>query len=273
MHPNAYLRTYWRSEFRPEIFVAMSFADAYESRFKEVIEPAITAITHRGRRLRANRVDLSRTGDSILSDIIDGIAHAEMVLADVSTIGYDSKSGRVYRSGNVMYEVGVALACRQSSEVLLIRDDQERFLFDVSTIPHKHIDFSNAIRARQQLAEELVARLNERDHLQDARIAIAVAGLTAEERRILSAFAPYQPGQAFHVQQSNLVTLAALPRLLDKQLLVAVGMTEDNKAIFRWTRLGYTIAQHLDSLLPVVQKQMDAEGDESGAEKESGGVA
>jgi len=90
----------------------MSFADVYESRFKEVIEPAITTITYRGRRLRANRVDLSRTGDSILSDIIDGIAHAEMILADVSTVGYDSKSGRVYRSGNVMYEVGVALACR-----------------------------------------------------------------------------------------------------------------------------------------------------------------
>ena len=245
----------------------MSFADVYESRFKEVIEPAITAITYRGRPLRANRVDLSRTGDSILSDIIDGVAHAEMGLADASTIGYDSKSGRVYRSGNVMYEVGVALACRQSSEVLLIRDDQERFLFDVSTIPHKHIDFSDAIHARQQLAEELVARLNERDHLQDARIAIAVAGLTAEERRILSVFAPYQPGERFLVQQTNLATLAALPRLLDKQLLVAVGMTEDNKAVFRWTRLGYTIAQNLDKLLPVVQTQTTTEGDESVAEK------
>ncbi len=273
MHPNAYLRTYWRSEFRSEIFVAMSFADVYESRFKEVIEPAITAITYRGRRLRANRVDLSRTGDSILSDIIDGIAHAEMVLADVSTIGYDSKSGRAYRNGNVMYEVGIALACRQSSEVLLIRDDQERFLFDVSTIPHKHVDFSDSIRARQQLAEELVARLNERDHLRDARLITAVAALTAEERMILSVFAQYQLGESFFVQQTNITTLAALPRLLDKQLLIVVGMTEDNKAIFRWTRLGYTIAQNLESLLPIVQTQTSTEGDESGAKKEPEGVA
>jgi hypothetical protein len=50
-------------------------------------------------------------------------------------------------------------------------------------------------------------------------------------------------------------------------------MTADNKAIFRWTRLGYTIAQHLDSLLPIVQTQTSSEGDESGAEKESGGIA
>lgn len=75
------------------------------------------------------------------------------------------------------------------------------------------------------------------------------------------------------MQQTNLATLAALPRLLDKQLLVAVGMTEDNKAVFRWTRLGYTIAQNLDKLLPVVQTQTSTEGDESGAEKGAGGVA
>lgn len=262
MHPNAYLQTYWRCDIRPEVFVAMSFAEVYQSRFNDIIEPAINSVTYRERRLKANRVDLSKTGDSILTDIVDGIVHSEMVLADVSIAGYDAKSGRAYRNGNVMYEVGVALACRQSSEVLLIRDDQDRFLFDVSTIPHKHIDFSDAQRARKTLAEAIVGRLNERDHLHDARVLTAIAGLTAQERQILSVFAPYRLDQAFHVQQTNLATLAALPRLLDKQLLVAIAMTADSQAIFKWTRLGYTIAQNLDRLLPVVQKATHEEGAE-----------
>jgi hypothetical protein len=35
-----------------------------------------------------------------------------------------------------MYEVGIALACRHSSEILLIKDDHDKRLFDTSTIPH-----------------------------------------------------------------------------------------------------------------------------------------
>ena len=167
MHPNLYLQTFWRTEFRPEIFVAMSFAGPYEERFEKVIRPAIEEIRRGDVEFRANRVDLSKSGDSILTDIMDGIAHSEMVLADVSSIGHDSKTGRPYRNGNVMYELGLALACRQPSEVLLIRDDRDKFLFDVSTIPHKHVDFTDPERARIELKEELISRLKERDHLHD----------------------------------------------------------------------------------------------------------
>src|SRR6478672_3376526 len=108
MHPNVYLRTFWRSNFRPEIFVAMQFGEPYDSRFKNIIEPAIEAVPYGKEKLKAKRVDVSKSGDSILTDIIDGIAHSLMVLADISTIGQDSKTGKHYRNGNVMYEVGLA---------------------------------------------------------------------------------------------------------------------------------------------------------------------
>ena len=41
MHPNAFLKTYWRLELRPQIFVAMGFSPAYDQRFMTVIKPAI----------------------------------------------------------------------------------------------------------------------------------------------------------------------------------------------------------------------------------------
>jgi hypothetical protein len=95
-----------------------------------VIAPGISGITYGTERLKPYRVDLSKSGDSILTDIVDGIAHSQLVLADVSTIGKDSVSGVPYRNGNVLYEVGIALACRHPSEVLLARDDEDKFLFD-----------------------------------------------------------------------------------------------------------------------------------------------
>src|SRR3990172_5203082 len=209
MHPNLYLRTFWTSSFRPEVFVAMSFGESMKSRFTDVVKPAVEANAHHGVRLSAKRVDLSKSGDSILTDIADGIAHSSMVLADVSVVGYDAKTGQSYRNGNVMYEVGLALACRQSAEVLLIRDDRDRFLFDVSTVPHKHIDFSNLDEARSALAEEIGMRLREIDHVLDARIAVAVASLTAGERQILAAFADYGMNQTFWLTKENMGSLAA----------------------------------------------------------------
>src|SRR6266498_4784321 len=141
MHPNVFLKNFWQLELKPQIFVAMSFSKRYQKRYDHVISPAIKQIRINEIPLEPCRVDLSKSGDSILTDIIDGIAHSQMVLADISVIGKNWFTKEVFRNGNVMYEVGLALACRQPSEVLLIRDDNERFLFDVSTIPHKIIDF------------------------------------------------------------------------------------------------------------------------------------
>jgi len=159
MHPQTYLKTFWRLELRPQIFVAMSFASQYESRFTNVIAPAIQSLTVDERRLEPYRVDVSKSGDSILTDISDGIAHSRLVLADISSIGKDSITGQPYRNANVMYEVGIALACRNPSDVLLVRDDHDKFLFDVSTIPHVTLDFTNTDLAVKALVEHLFSRL------------------------------------------------------------------------------------------------------------------
>jgi len=252
MHPNIYLRTFWRSSFAHRVFVAMSFADPYKKRFDEIIKPAIEDIEYRGHKLKAHRVDLSKTGDSILTDIVDGIAHSVMVLADVSVIGYDSKTGNSYRNGNVMYEVGLALACRQTSEVLLIRDDNDRFLFDVSTVPHKHLDFANVEIARSLLKEEIENRLREIDHVLDTRISLAVATLTGGERQIISSFRKYAMGQTFWFTKETLFMATAIPRLLDKQIFVTAGITHDGHAMYRWTELGKTLADNIEKLVPMV---------------------
>src|SRR6185295_15069309 len=108
MYPNTFVHSFWTLNVRRQVFVAMSFHEKFEPRFNEVLAPAIRDHKVDAVTLQPYRVDLSKSGDSILADIIDGIAHSQLVVADVSTIGRDSVTDRSYRNGNVMYEVWVS---------------------------------------------------------------------------------------------------------------------------------------------------------------------
>jgi hypothetical protein len=246
MHPNTFLRSLWRGETRDEVFVAMSFDKRYQTRFDDVIKPAIQQTKFR-KQLEPYRVDISKTGDSILTDIIEGIAHCQLVLADVSSVGRDAVNGQPYRNGNVMYEVGIALASRQPAEVLLIRDDDDRFLFDVSTVPHLRVNFSDVANAVALLTEALEGRLRERDFLQDARVQMAARQLAADEARVLTKLVK---GKGPSFMLPNMADkLSIYPRLLNKGLVEAVGqvLNADSPAYYP-TRLGRAVLERLKQL-------------------------
>lgn len=248
MHPNSFLQTFWRLELKPQVFVAMSFAPQYQERFDKVIAPAIRLVVVNGESLTPCRVDLSKSGDSILTEINDGIAHSRLVLADVSSMGKDSVTGHSYRNGNVMYEVGIALACRQPHEVLLIRDDNDKFMFDVSTIPHKHLNFANHAQAMSDLHQELLGRLREAAHLNDARVQRAIAGLSGGEIGLLKYMASLAPQTAWgRENEGDVAGLVSIPRLLDKQLIRVVGQFEAGYPAYQPTPLGYVVAKLVES--------------------------
>ncbi|MHB1033186.1 MAG: hypothetical protein ACYC35_04090 [Pirellulales bacterium] len=250
MHPNVFLKTFWRMDLKPRVFVAMSFAPQYKGRYDAIISPAIQSITINNVPLKAYRVDTSKSGDSILTDIMEGIAHSQMVVADVSTFGTDAQTKHPYRNGNVMYEVGIALACRQPQEVLLIRDDNDHFLFDVSTIPHLTIDFTNVPAARQRLQDELMARFRERQYVNDARVQLAIACLSADEMTALKQAAEYTPGTVWGRKDTGSVdffAMASMPRLLDKGLIQLAGRFVEGQPAYQLTPLGMVVAKLVQS--------------------------
>ncbi len=255
MFPNAYLKTLWQMNVRSQVFVAMSFSDIYKRRFDEVIAPAIRAISVNGQSLEPFRVDFSKSGDSILTDIMDGIAHCMLFVADVSIIGHDSKTGQAYRNGNVMYEVGLAVACRQPTEVLLIRDDQERFLFDVSTIPHVHLNFADTDNAKLRLQEILIERLREIKYLGDARVVQAIASLSNDELQVVKHFGKNAPPSVWGFPENgsvNFLAMSAIPRLLDKKLIQLVGTWQAGGGGYLWTQLGFTVADAVLNQVPTL---------------------
>lgn len=271
MYPQSYLKTLWQLEMRPQVFVAMSFAPQYADRFAQVVDPAIRSVVVDGQRLVPYRVDISKSGDSILTDISDGIAHSRLVLADVSTIGRDSVTGDGYRNANVMYEVGIALACRQPSDVILVRDDHDTFLFDVSAIPHVTLDFTDSASAAGLLGEHLSARIREQRLVGDARVKIAIDSLSAEEALLLKQMKDYAPTTVWAREVKGLASWYALAtsRLLDKGIIRLAGEFDDVKPAFGFTPLGYVIHQAVNAGLRKFEAEAPQPEGVSESEQES----
>lgn len=251
MHPNTFLNSFWRLELRPQVFVAMSFAPQYDDRFNNVISKAINNINIKGVQLIPYRVDISKTGDSILTDISDGIAHSRFILADISTIGKDSVTGEPYRNSNVMYEVGIALASRQPCDILLIRDDKANLLFDVSTIPHLTIDFTDKPNAIKILTNSMVERLKEQTHIYNAKLKMTVDSLSGEEIILLKQNKDYKESHVWGKPVDGISSWysTATTRLLDKNIIKLAGQFPEDKPAFQFTPLGFYIMKLINSKL------------------------
>jgi hypothetical protein len=173
-----------------------------------------------------------------------------------------------------LYEVGLALACRQPHEVLLVRDDRDKFLFDVNTVPHVHIDFTDVERARETIKTELVARLREQCYVNDARVQLALGSLSDQEIKLLGQMSELPPGQARGWEIGGTVLSvyeAAIKRFLDKRLIKLVGQFEKGLPGYELTPLGRTVAVLAKSGLPRFQphggqgevKEKSADGEQA----------
>ena len=153
MYPQQFLSLFPPFPIEPRVFVAMSFEQRFARRWEDVIQPAIQAVP-----LEPFRVDSSEVNDSILTEILDGIATSRLVFADISPLTSD------IRNANVMYEVGIAHAARAPQEVILFRDDDRPLPFDVTNARVKRYDpDSDPEGARSSLTSALLGALSEID--------------------------------------------------------------------------------------------------------------
>lgn len=155
MYPNTYLSLFPAFPRDNRVFVAMSFAPEFDSRWENVIAPAIKRVSVGDNPLKPHRVDLRKVSDSILTEILDGIARCRFFIADISTIGY--VDGRAMRNANVMYEVGIAHAARLPEEVLLLRSDEDELDFDVHDIRVLRYDPGRDSDAARRLLADTVS--------------------------------------------------------------------------------------------------------------------
>lgn len=197
MFPRDFFLDYWNPALRNELFVAMPFTTNFDSIWKEAIIPAANDCG-----LNPFRVDLRKTSDSILVDILDGIAHAKLVFIDVSPVSCSpvslfssllSPSSRrpQYPNGNVMYELGLAHASRQAEEVILVRNCSEtRLLFDMSGVRVHHYLASDMSRSRQIFSNLIRDALTTVDRTKSLQVAKAVQAITIDEIKLIRKYWP-----------------------------------------------------------------------------------
>jgi hypothetical protein len=143
-----------------KVFVAMSFAASFEPRWHNVLKPAAQKIIVNGSHLSAHRVNMGVASDSILTQILDGIARCRTFVADISVIA--EVDSNPLRNANVLYEVGLAHAVRLPQEVLLFRSDDRQLMFDVANIRVNRYDPDGAPdAAKAQVAAAILSGLRE----------------------------------------------------------------------------------------------------------------
>ncbi len=158
------------------VFVAMSFETRFVSRWENVIAPAIRLIRNGDKKLEPIRVDTRNISDSILTEILIGIANSCLIFADITTIG--ELNGGPIRNGNVMYEVGLEQSVRLPEEVVLFCSDQDRLLFDTLNIRvNNYAPDTNPDEAISKVGETLEGALKELDLRKHMTVQKAAEGL------------------------------------------------------------------------------------------------
>ena len=165
MYPRESFDTYWRGDLKNEVFVIMSFADEFQPVWDQAIRPAIEKDTD-GNPF-AHRVDATVLAGSIITEILDGLAHAKLVFAEISVSPSGAWEGQ--RNGNAMYELGLAHALRRPQELVVVRSDHEEINFDIAAIKIQGYDPSDLSAARlkfSQLLNDGLKQIDQTKHLQ-----------------------------------------------------------------------------------------------------------
>lgn len=169
MFPSSYFALFPAFPRQPVAFVAMSFDARFQSRWENVLSPALQHISHNKSPLRPFRVDLGKASDAILTEILQNIADATVIGADITA--HAELDGRPIRNANVLYEVGIAHAVRFPEEVVLFRSDTLKLDFDVAGVRvHSYDPDANPTRAMAFVTDTVIESL--RAMQERARISI-----------------------------------------------------------------------------------------------------
>ena len=243
MYPREYFDTFWRGDIKNEVFVIMPFTEEFTPVWEYAIKPAIEEDTQENPIAR--RVDTTTITGNIAFEILEGIAHAKIVFADISVCTSEKWKGQ--RNGNVMYEVGLAHALRQKEEIIMVRKDDEEINFDIVQIRVQRYDPSDLHKTRKEFSTFIKNSINTIDNLKSLKVEQAVRSLTANCPRLMF----YNEG--FHIHEPTETkpksTLTILRDYDGVRTLMSLGMLwcdldlKTHQYAYHWTDFGKIVLQ------------------------------
>jgi hypothetical protein len=239
MYPRRFFDTFWRGDIRKEVFVAMPINNEFNIIYEQAIDPAIRDPSV---GMQPKRVDASILSGAIVTDILDGIAHATLVFADISIVKTGRWKGQ--RNGNVMYELGLSHAVRPETDVVVVRSDHEEINFDVAGINIRSYPDSNLPHAKDLFAKYLTDALKEREKLMSLIMRKARERLDRDSLSLMwehgekAGFRPFGMDKQVSVEQR-----LAIQRLLDLDIL-RCEIPQHLHFHYAWTDFGKAVFYH-----------------------------
>lgn len=239
MYPNTFFSLFPPFARTSVAFVAMSFDPRFKTRWTDVIDPALRGLSRGNEQLQPYRVDLSKSGDAILTDILDRIGSAHLIFADITAL--DVLNDRPVRNANVLYEVGLAHARRLPEEVLVFRSDTFRLDFDIAGVRvHDYDPDGDRAGAIETIHAVALEAGKERDQRRNLAVRAAAQRMTAAAIYVLMEMGP--PGTIIqHPSPKTMGDAVSMPfRIGAIELLLDLGAIATNTA--QLTRETFTLA-------------------------------
>ncbi len=208
----------------------MSFDKRFDSRWNNVIKPALSLVRFNNVPLEPHRVDLTKASDSILTEILDNIGRCRVFVADITAL--DQVNNRAIRNQNVFYEIGLVHATRLPEEVLLFRSDDFELTFDISNVRVHHYDpDGNPEESRKIIISTVTNSLNELDLKRNLAIRQAMERLDEFSLDILLEAA--SEGSVIYQPRKTSVLVSIDDRLNTINRLLDLGAIQLNLEVFK----------------------------------------
>jgi len=170
------------------------------------------------------------------------------VLADISVASTGKWAGQ--RNGNVMYEVGLAHAVRQGTEILLIRSDDEPINFDVAHINIHSYDSKDIKATRSKIANLANDLLKQIEQEKSLMVTKAMDGLDSDAIRYIQEYGVHGPflgpePKTMGEQLISITNKAALARLQHLGIVKCYMQPGTPVPAYQLTNFGMAVAKRL----------------------------
>lgn len=238
MYPKHFFERFWESEQKNQIFVGTAFDDTLNARFSTIDSTAKELGFE-----KAFRVGLDKEANSIHDIIFDAIANSKMLIFDISD---DSRKGHINQ--NVVYELGIAHAIREPSDIIIIRkktNEKCELPFDIQGV---NVNFFDNDLTADYLKIIIKTAMENQEWHKSKRVHVAAESLDENGLMLMSNIGKRPNGlNHFNSDGLSIRQKDSLLRLIDLGIIKFACAIEKGIWIeyaYHWTPFGYEVMNH-----------------------------
>lgn len=220
----------------------MPFHNELDNKFRVIDEVAREVGFNQATRVKENQV-----ADDITAKILNGIANSKTLLFDLSD---DPKSPCKYSrqpNGNVLYELGIAVAMREPEDILLIKEKSSSVIpFDISSLTINEYEKSLKFG---WLKDKLNKTLESQEWYRSRRVKAVARSIDSFGLKLMLSIYAQRPKGSEHFNDEKMrlqpEAKLAILRLLDLGILWFATDKNGTEYAYHWTSFGKEVMKYI----------------------------